>query len=87
MVYEHSVKGNGAVDILAQRPGEKVAVEVETGKSNIKENVEKIKDAGFDRIVLIATSASAVGACQKVIDSVDTASAPTAELVTWLDIS
>lgn len=32
---EHAVKGNGAIDILATRPGQKVAVEVETGKSDI----------------------------------------------------
>ena len=33
-VREHPVKGNGAVDILATKPGHTVVVEVETGKSN-----------------------------------------------------
>ena len=45
----------------------KLAVEVETGKSDIKENLNKIKDAGFDRIVLVATSPAAVSACQKAV--------------------
>ena len=85
--YEHPVKGNGAIDILATRPGEQVAVEVETGKSNIKENLNKIKDAGFDRIVLVATSPAAVSACQKTVDSTERGQSPAVELITWLDIS
>ena len=84
---EHPVKGNGAIDILATRPGEHVAVEVETGKSNIKENLNKIKDAGFDRIVLVATSPAAVSACQKVADSTESCQSLAVELITWLDIS
>ena len=84
---EHPVKGNGAIDILATRPGEQVAVEIETGKSNIKENLNKIKDAGFDRIVLVATSPAAVSACQKAVDSTERTQAPAVELLTWLDIS
>ena len=82
---EHPVKGNGAIDILAKKPGQKVAVEVETGKSNIKENLNKIKSVGFDRIVLVATSPTAVSSCQKIIDSNDKSS--TVELLSWLDIS
>jgi hypothetical protein len=83
---EHPVKGNGAIDILATRPGKQVAVEVETGKSNIKENLNKIKGAGFDRIVLVATSPAAVSACQKAVDSTERGQSPAVELVTWLDV-
>ncbi len=35
---EHAIPGDGAVDLLAERPGERVAIEVETGKSDIKAN-------------------------------------------------
>lgn len=87
VVFEHLVKGNGAIDILATRPGEKVAVEVETGKSDVKENVAKIRHAGFDRIVLLATSPTAIGVCQRVLDSIDKTGSPPVELLTWLDIS
>ena len=87
VVREHPVKGNGAIDILATRPGEQVAVEVETGKSDVKENIDKIRHAGFDRIVLLATSPHAVGVCRKVVDSLATADSPPIELLTWLDIS
>ena len=84
---EHPVKGNGAVDILATKPGQKIAIEVETGKSDIKENLNKIRTAGFDKIVLIATSPAASGACQKAIESVGVDQAVTVELMSWLDLS
>jgi len=85
--HEHPVKGNGAIDILATRGGRKVAVEVETGKSNIKANLDKIKNAGFDRIVFVATSSAAVSACQSAIEEVEYSDSETTELLTWLDIS
>jgi hypothetical protein len=83
---EHPVKGNGAIDILATRPGEHVAVEIETGKSNIKENLNKIAGAGFDRIVLVATSPAAVSACQRAVDSAERGQSPVVELMNWLDV-
>jgi len=85
-IREHPVKGNGAVDILATRPGEQVAVEIETGKSNTQQNLDKISEAGFDRIVFVATSPAAAAACQKVIADTTTKTL-TVELLTWLDIS
>jgi len=82
---EHPVKGNGAVDVLAQRPGEKIAVEIETGKSDTKENLTKIAHADFDRIVLVATSPAGSEACQKAMASVT--DGPPVQLLTWLDVS
>jgi energy-coupling factor transporter ATP-binding protein EcfA2/Holliday junction resolvase-like predicted endonuclease len=82
---EHAVEGNGAVDILATRSGESVVIEVETGKSDTKENLTKIAHAGFDRIVLLATSPAAIEACQKAMASVS--SDLPVQLMTWLDIS
>ncbi|MCO6438583.1 MAG: ATP-binding protein [Phycisphaerae bacterium] len=84
---EYAIKGDGAVDIVAERPGERLAIEVETGKSDIKANVLKTQKAGFDRIVLIATSPSAVGACQKAVDDVDVDQRDPIQLLTWLDVS
>ena len=85
--YEHPVKGNGAVDLLAEKPGQKVAIEVETGKSNIKANLAKIRNAGFDRMVLVATSPAAIIACQKAIDSMERDQMPQVEQLTWFDLS
>jgi len=78
-------KGNGAVDVLAQRPGERVVVEIETGKSNTKENLTKIAHADFDRVVLVATSPAGSEACQKAMGAVT--DGPPVQLLTWLDIS
>ena len=83
----HPVKGNGAIDILAQRGGQKTAVEVETGKSNIKTNLAKTKGAGFDRIVFVATSPTAVSACQKAIETIGGDKTQAVELLSWLDFS
>ena len=83
ITHEYQVKGNGAVDVVAERPGERVAIEVETGKSDIKANLTKLRGKGFDRIILVATSPAAVSACQKALDELDEASP--AELLTWLD--
>ena len=83
--YEYSVKGNGAVDVLAERHDRRLAIEVETGKSNIQGNLLKLRSGRFDEIVLLATSPSAVTACQKAIESVDH-DIPV-RLMTWLDVS
>lgn len=83
---EHTVKGNGTVDLLAERPGERVAIEVETGKSDIKANLTKLFGRGFDRVVMVATSPPAASACQKAFETVGLGSAPAVELMTWLDV-
>jgi len=84
---EHPVKGNGAIDILAKRGSQKVAIEIETGKSNIKANLNKITGDDFDKIVLVPTSPAAVTACQKAIDSTERNKIPQIEQLTWFDIS
>lgn len=84
LTYEHQIPGSGAIDLLAQRPGHHIAIEVETGKSDIAANLAKTAHAGFDRIVLLATSPEALSACQKAM-----AQQPDVhgvELMTWLDL-
>jgi hypothetical protein len=82
---EHVIQGNGAVDLLAERSGERLAIEIETGKSDIPKNLVKTFAAGFDRVILIATCPSAVTMCQKAFES-SVGQSP-CELMTWLDIS
>jgi len=84
---EYQIKGNGAIDLLAERPGERIGIEVETGKSDIKANLTKIKGAECDQILLIATSPAAVTACNRAIDGRKESALPAVELLTWLDIS
>ena len=83
---EHPVPGDGNIDLLAERPGERIAIEVETGKSDIKENLAKLRNAGFDRVIFVATSPTAVGACQRVIQAAGPVSDPSVTLLTWLDL-
>ena len=84
---EHPIPGDGAIDLLAERPGERIAIEIETGKSDIKENLTKLRDAGFDRLILIATSPEAVSACTSAMKNTAVAGIPQVELMTWLDVS
>lgn len=84
---EHAIKGNGAVDLLAERPGHRVAVEVETGRSDIRANLAKMKDGDFDEVVLLATSPEAVTLCQKVIAGHEPSGRHSVNLMTWLDMS
>ncbi len=86
VTYEHPVKGNGAIDILAQKPGVQVAIEIETGKSDIKSNLQNIIKGNFDRTVLVATTGDAVSTCQKAIDAMNEKDSKKIELLSWLDI-
>jgi hypothetical protein len=87
VALEHAVAGNGIVDVIAERAGERLAIEIETGKSDIKMNIEKTRLSGIDRVILVATSPSAVSACQRALDSVPREARQTVELLTWLDVS
>jgi hypothetical protein len=84
VALEQPIDGDGIVDVVASRPGERVAIEIETGKSDIKMNLEKLRGLGFDRIVLVATSPSAVTACQRALQALADCRA---ELMTWLEVS
>lgn len=48
-------RGGGRVDVLARKGEESVAIEVETGKSDVVGNVKADLAAGFTRVVVIAT--------------------------------
>jgi len=56
---------NGYTDIVAEKDGAKIAVEIETGKSDWKKNIRKNLDKGFQNILVIATTAET----QEIISS------------------
>lgn len=87
LTREHAVPSGGAVDLLATRAGQRVAIEIETGKSDISANIAKVQDADFDRLILVATSPAAAETCQRVIEKSDRSSKLPVELLTWLDVS
>ena len=50
----------GRVDILAQKPSESVAVEIETGMSDVVWNVKLDLLSGFDKVLVVATDKTAL---------------------------
>ena len=47
---------NGRPDIIVHKDGKKIAIEIETGKSNYMGNVERALEAGFDEVVCVAVN-------------------------------
>ena len=87
ITYEFAIKGNGLIDLLAEKPGKRIAIEVETGKSDIVTNIKKAPKAYPDKFIFVATCPQAVSMCQKAIDSVRQEIDMQIELLTWLDVS
>jgi DNA-binding MarR family transcriptional regulator len=50
---EHSIGGGSAVDLVVEKDGERLAIEVETGKSDIIANVEKCLNADFTKVFCV----------------------------------
>lgn len=83
---EYAVDGNGIIDLLATRAGERIAVEIETGKSDVHQNITKLEHTNFDRLIVLATSPSATAVCQRAIAECTTDRGLEIELLTWLDV-
>jgi hypothetical protein len=56
---------SGQVDITAEKNGQKIAVEIETGKSNYIRNLRQNLLAGYNQIIVIATTKDAYGQIEK----------------------
>jgi hypothetical protein len=55
-VEEEVPVGEGkAVDLVATKDNERIAIEIETGKSDAESNLEKCRKAGFEKVVIIDT--------------------------------
>ena len=68
---EHPIPDDGVVDVLAEREGERIAIEVETGKSDIEGNLRKLRRADISEIVIVPTSAQAERTVQKALTQVN----------------
>jgi len=49
---EVPIGGGKAVDLVASKDGKRVAIEIETGKSDAQGNVRKCEEAGFHKVVV-----------------------------------
>jgi hypothetical protein len=59
---EYPIGGGKTIDLVAERDGKRTALEVETGNSNATANVEKCLSAGFQEVIVVATSEVALHA-------------------------
>ncbi|MGD2091533.1 MAG: DUF87 domain-containing protein [Candidatus Aminicenantes bacterium] len=54
VTFEYKIGEGKSVDVVAEKDGKKIAIEVETGKSDYIYNVKKNQACGFDEIILAA---------------------------------
>lgn len=64
---EHPLPLGGAVDVSATKPNERVAIEVETGKSDAVGNIQKALNAGFDKVISLATNSATAEATEQAL--------------------
>ena len=53
VTYEYKLDGGESVDIVVEKDGKRIAIEIETGKSDSIYNTRKNLEAGFDKILCI----------------------------------
>jgi len=58
---------SGRVDILAVKDGKSVAIEIETGKSDIIRNVKQNLLSGFDQILIVATNKNVFKKIERIL--------------------
>jgi hypothetical protein len=58
-------KSSGRADVVAIKEDEKIAIEIETGKSDFVQNVKQDLLSGFDKVIVVATDKSALEKLEK----------------------
>ncbi len=53
-------RSSGNVDVLAEKRDERIAIEIETGKSDIVRNVKQNLRSGFSKVIVVATDEEAL---------------------------
>ena len=66
---EKSLGDGRTIDLVASKDGEEVAIEIETGRSDVEENVKKCFAAGYRKIALLVTRRSLVHAIARQVES------------------
>jgi hypothetical protein len=56
---------SGRTDVVAQKNNEKIAIEIETGKSDFVRNIRQDLAARYDKIIVVATDKSAFEKMEK----------------------
>ncbi|MBU1339065.1 MAG: hypothetical protein KKD56_08360 [Acidobacteria bacterium] len=53
VTYEYKIGDGKTVDVVAEKDGKRIAIEVETGKSDAIYNIKKDMEAGFKEMICI----------------------------------
>jgi len=56
VTFEYPLGQGKSVDLVAEKDGKRIAIEIETGKSDAVYNVRKCLEAGFDEIICVCVS-------------------------------
>ncbi len=64
--------GHGYTDLVAEKNGQRIAVEIETGKSNWRENIRKNLAGDYRGIFILTTNSEAQNQILKVIEETNT---------------
>jgi len=54
VTFEYKIGDGKSVDLVAEKDGKKIAIEIETGKSDSIYNIRKDLEAGFDEVLIVA---------------------------------
>jgi len=68
---EYPIGGGKTIDLVAVNDKERVAIEIETGKSDAVSNVKKALDSGFDRVICIPVNRRISQRISRVIKGLD----------------
>ena len=71
VTFEYKIGKGKSVDVVAEKEGKKIAIEVETGKSDYVYNIKKDLDYGFDEVLIVVFSNSLKKDIMSKIDTIN----------------
>ena len=81
IAQEFSLGEGKAVDLVARRGHERMAIEIETGKSQPLANIRKCLDAGFEQVLSVATNSKAFVTIRRQLRQVGSLDDPRVQVV------
>jgi len=83
---EHPVGGGKTVDLGIVKGGQRIAVEVETGKSDAIRNIRKDLEAGFDHVISVALTAGVKKKIERQLESAQLSHDQSAKILTPMEL-
>lgn len=71
ITFEKQIGTGKFVDVVATKNDVKIAIEVETGRSDILANIKKCLDANFDKIIVVAINENIESKVKSLLESND----------------